>query len=153
MNFPDDVNADDNGNFIPSLVGKYHKLTSYVKTMDESGNLNHTASIGFNTVNSNLEPADISAWGGFCIHYQTYSEIRIAIITDASAGKYWYADVNYSDDMVWGKVSWNAFKNFDEDSNEGIEDVIGKITEVRLLFTSDGKYSVDKFGSYDQCGN
>ena len=151
--FPDDVNADDNGNFIPSLVSKYHKFTAYVKSDDGLVNLDKIPSIGFNTVSSKQEPADISAWGGFCIHYSTYNFIRIAVITDASANKYWYAEVKYSDDMVWGKVSWDAFKNVDKDSNEKIEDAIGKVTSVQLQFQVDGEFVVDKFGSYDQCGN
>lgn len=143
VHFPDDVVADAQGNVIPSLVSKYHKLTAYVKGV---------TSIGFNTVSSNQEPADISAWDGFCIHYSTYNTIRIAIVTDASANKFWYADVDYSNDMVWGKVSWDAFKNVDEESNETIEDVLGKVTSIQLFFY-EGENVVDKFGSYDQCGN
>lgn len=150
--FPDKLKAEKNGNVIPSLVNKYHKFTAYVKSDDEFVELDKIPSIGFNTVSSKQEPADISAWGGFCIHYSTYNFIRIAIITDASANKYWYAEVDYSDDLVWGKVSWNAFKNIDEDSDERIEDVIGKVTAVQLQFQVDGKFVVDKFGSYDQCG-
>jgi len=151
--FPDDVEADENGNVISSLLSKYHKFKAYVKTDDNITDLNNLAHIGFNTVSSNKEPADISAWGGFCIHYSTYNYIRIALITDASANKYWYADVEYSDDMTWGKVSWNAFKNIDKDSKEKIEDVLGKVAEVQLQFLTDGAFVVDKFGSYDQCGN
>jgi len=143
VHFPDDVVADAQGNVIPSLVSKYHKLTAYVKGV---------ASIGFNTVSSNQEPADISAWDGFCIHYSTYNTIGIAIVTDASANKFWYADVDYSNDMVWGKVSWDAFKNVDEESNETIEDVLGKVTSIQLFFY-EGENVVDKFGSYDQCGD
>ena len=143
VHFPDDVVADAQGNVIPSLVSKYHKLTAYVKGV---------TSIGFNTVSSNQEPADISAWDGFCIHYSTYNTIRIAIVTDASANKFWYADVDYSNDMVWGKVSWDAFKNVDDESNETIEDVLGKVTSIQLFF-DEGENVVDKFGSYDQCGN
>ena len=143
VHFPDDVVADAQGNVIPSLVSKYHKLTAYVKGV---------TSIGFNTVSSNQEPADISAWDGFCIHYSTYNTIRIAIVTDASANKFWYADVDYSNDMVWGKVSWDAFKNVDEESNETIEDVLGKVTSIQLFFY-EGENVVDKFGSYDQCGD
>ena len=150
--FPDDVEADDNGDVITSLVNKHHKFTGYVKSDDGIYALDSVPSIGFNTVSSNLEPADISAWGGFCIHYSTYNFIRIALITDASANKYWYAEVDYSDDMAWGKVSWDAFKNVDEESNEKIEDIIGKITTVQLQFPVDGEFVVDRFGSYDQCG-
>ena len=54
--------------------------------------------------------------------------------------------------MVWGKVSWSAFKNINEESKEKIEDVVGKVTQVQLRFPHDGKFVVDKFGSYDQCG-
>ena len=151
IRFPDDVVADAQGNVIPSLVSKYHKLTAYVKggKFDE---LNKVASIGFNTVSSNQEAADISAWDGFCIHYSTYNTIRIALVTDAFTNKFWYADVDYSDDMTWGKVSWDAFKNVDEESNETIEDVLGKVTSIQLFF-DEGENVVDKFGSYDQCGN
>ena len=151
--FPDDVEADDNGNVIASLLNKHHKFTAYVKSDDFLYNLDSVATIGFNTVSSNNEPADISAWDGFCIHYSTYNFIRIALVTDAAANKYWYTEVEYSDDMTWGKVSWKAFKNIDEESSEKIEDVIGKITSVRLQFPVDGEFVVDKFGSYDQCGN
>ena len=150
--FPDDVEANDDGDVITSLVSKYHKFTGYVKSDDEIYDLDSVPAIGFNTVNSNLEPADISAWGGFCIHYSTYNFIRIALITDASANKYWYAEVDYSDDMTWGKVSWDAFKNVDEKSKEKIEDVLGKVTTVQLQFPIDGEFVVDRFGSYDQCG-
>ena len=143
VHFPDDVVADAQGNVIPSLVSKYHKLTAYVKGV---------TSIGFNTVSSNQEPADISAWDGFCIHYSTYNTIRIALVTDASANKFWYADVDYSNDMVWGRVSWDAFKNVDEESDETIEDVLGKVTSIQLFF-DEGENVVDKFGSFDQCGN
>ncbi len=141
--FPDDVVADAQGNVIPSLVSKYHKLTAYVKGV---------TSIGFNTVSSNQEPADISAWDGFCIHFSTYNTIGIALVTDASANKFWYAELDYSNDMVWGKVSWDAFKNVDEESNETIEDVLGKVTSIQLFFY-EGENVVDKFGSYDQCGD
>lgn len=151
--FPDDVEADENGNVISSLLSKYHKFKAYVKTDDNITDLNNLAHIGFNTVSSNMEAADISAWDGFCIHYSTNNFIRIALITDASANKYWYADVDYSNDMVWGKVSWDAFKNIDEKSNEKIEDVLGTVTAVQLQFLTDGWFVVDKFGSYDQCGN
>ena len=150
--FPEDIEADDDGNVIPSLLSKYHKFTAYVKSDDGIYALDSVASIGFNTVSSNLEPADVSAWGGFCIHYSTYNFIRIALVTDASANKYWYAEVDYSDDMTWGKVSWDAFKNVEEKSKEKIEDVLGKITSVQLQFPVDGEFVVDKFGSYDQCG-
>lgn len=152
-NFPDDVVADAQGNVVPSLVSKYHEFTMYVKNREGSIHLDSIPAIGFNTVSSNLEPADISAWGGFCIHYSTYNFIRIAIVTDASANKYWYAEVDYSNDMVWGKVSWDAFKNIDEKSNETIEDVLGKVTKVQLQFLPDGENVIDKFGSYDQCGD
>ena len=151
-NFPDDVKYDADGNAIPSLVSKYHEFTMYVKTDEGTIDLDSIASIGFNTVGSNMEPADISAWGGFCIHYSTYNYIRIAIVTDYDANKYWFADVDYSDDKVWGKVSWDAFKNIDEESNEKIEDVLGKVTRVQLQFLTDGENIIDKFGSYDQCG-
>lgn len=151
-NFPDDVKYDADGNAIPSLVSKYHEFTMYVKTDEGTIDLDSIASIGFNTVSSNMEPADISAWGGFCIHYSTYNYIRIAIVTDYDANKYWFADVDYSDDKVWGKVSWDAFKNIDEESNEKIEDVLGKVTRVQLQFLTDGENIIDKFGSYDQCG-
>ena len=143
VHFPDDVVADAQGNVIPSLVSKYHKLTAYVKGV---------TSIGFNTVSSNQEPADISAWDGFCIHFSTYNTIGIALVTDASANKFWYAELDYSNDMVWGKVSWDAFKNVDEGSNETIEDVLGKVTSIQLFFY-EGENVVDKFGSYDQCGD
>ena len=153
--FPDDVKDaadDDNANVIPTLVEKYHKFTAYVKSDDGLTDLNKVPSIGFNTVSSKQEAADISEWGGFCIHYKTMSFVRIAIITDFDANKYWYAEVDYSDDMVWGKVSWDAFKNVDEGSKEKIEDVVGKVTAVQLQFQVDGEFVVDKFGSYDQCG-
>ena len=150
--FPDDVEADDDGYVTESLVSKYHKFTGYVKSDDGIYDLDKVATIGFNTVSSKQEAADISAWDGFCIHYSTDSFVRIALVTDASANKYWYAEVEYSDDMTWGKVSWKAFKNVDEESSEKIEDAIGKITSVRLQFPVDGEFVVDKFGSYDQCG-
>ena len=152
-NFPDDVVYDDNGNAIPSLVSKYHEFTMYVKTDEGFIDLDSIASIGFNTISSNMEGADISAWGGFCIHYSTYNYIRIVIVTDYEANKYWYADVDYSDDKVWGKVSWDAFKNIDEESNEKIEDVLGKVTRVQFQFLTDGENIIDRFGSYDQCGD
>lgn len=152
-NFPDDVVYDDNGNAIPSLVSKYHEFTMYVKTDEGFIDLDSIASIGFNTVSSNMEGADISAWGGFCIHYSTYNYIRIVIVTDYEANKYWYADVDYSDDKVWGKVSWDAFKNIDEESNEKIEDVLGKVTRIQFQFLTDGENIIDRFGSYDQCGD
>lgn len=151
-NFPDDVKYDADGNAIPSLVSKYHEFTMYVKTDEGTIDLDSIASIGFNTVSSNMEPADISAWGGFCIHYSTYNYIRIVIVTDYDANKYWYADVDYSDDKVWGKVSWDAFRNIGEESNEKIEDVLGKVARVQLQFLTDGENIIDKFGSYDQCG-
>ncbi|WP_290942586.1 hypothetical protein [Fibrobacter sp.] len=166
FNFPNDVVADSSGNVIPSLVNKYHKFKAYVKFSGgiilvgdsivfvnglDDATLGNLAYIGFNTVSSNQEPADISAWGGFCVHYSTYNSLRIAIVTDASANKYWYADVDYSNDMTWGKVSWNAFKNIEKGSSEKIEDVLGKVTAVQLQF-DEGETVVDKFGSYDQCG-
>ena len=151
--FPDDVVADDEGNFIPSLVSKYHGITLNMKggTTTRCPDIDCYGTIGFNTVSSNLEPADISAWDGFCIHYRTGNKIIIVIFTDVSEKKYWTADVEYSDDMVWGKVSWDAFKNNDKKSNEKIEDALGKITKI-LLLPYKGKTFVDKFGSYDQCG-
>ena len=166
FNFPNDVVADSSGNVIPSLVNKYHKFKAYVKFSGgiilvgdsivfvnglDDATLGNLAYIGFNTVSSNQEPADISAWGGFCVHYSAYNSLRIAIVTDASANKYWYADVDYSNDMTWGKVSWNAFKNIEKGSSEKIEDVLGKVTAVQLQF-DEGETVVDKFGSYDQCG-
>ena len=153
--FPDDVEDtadDDNANVISTLVDKYHKFTAYVKTDDGIYDLDRLASIGFNTVSSKQEAADVSAWGGFCVHYKTNSFVRVAIITDVAANKYWYADVDYSDDMVWGKISWDAFKNVDKKSKEKIEDAVGKITAVQLQFPVDGGFDIDKFGSYDQCG-
>lgn len=149
FNFPDDVKADDNGYVIKSMVKKYHNIQGHIKT---GNNENDIATIGFNTVSKNLETADISAWNGFCIHYKTDSEIRITLVTDAAKNKYWYAEVDYSDDMVWGKVSWKAFKNGDEKSSKKIEDVIGKVSQVQLQFPDEGEFVVDKFGSYDQCG-
>ena len=149
FNFPDDLEADDNGYVIKSMVSKYHNFQGYVKTDDVDDDI---ATISLNTVSSKLEPADISAWGGFCIHYKTDSEIRITLVTDAEKNKYWYAEVDYSDDMTWGKVSWSAFKNSDEKSKEKIEDVVGKVSQVQLRFPHDGEFVVDKFGSYDQCG-
>ena len=153
--FPDDVEPDDQHNAIPSLVSKYHKFIMYVKKKYASDpiHLDSIASIGFYTVSSNEEPADISAWGGFCIHYSTYDIIRIAIITDASESKYWYADVGRTYEMEWAKVSWDEFKNIDSRSDETIEDALGKVTSVQLLFLADGEVLVDKFGSYDQCGD
>lgn len=147
--FPKNLKTDDNGYVIASLVSKYHKFTGYVKSDEDDNNI---ATISLNTVSSNLEPADISAWNGFCIHYEADSEIRITIVTDSAAHKYWYAEVPYSDDMVWGKVSWDAFQNIDEESDEKIEDVIGVVSQVQLRFPYDGGFTVDKFGSYDQCG-
>ena len=149
FNFPDDVKADDDGYVIASMVSKYHNFQGYVKSSEDDDDI---ATIGFNTVSPKLEQADISAWNGFCIHYKVMSNVRITIVTDAAKNKYWYAEVDYADDMVWGKVSWNAFKNIDEKSSEKIEDVIGKISQVQLRFPYDGEFVVDKFGSYDQCG-
>jgi hypothetical protein len=149
FNFPEGLEADDDGYVIASLVSKYHNFQGYVKSREDDDDI---ATISLNTVSSKLEPADISAWGGFCVHYKTDSEIRITLVTDAEKNKYWYAEVDYSDDMVWGKVSWDAFKNSDEKSKEKIEDVVGKVSQVQLRFPSDGEFVVDKFGSYDQCG-
>ena len=151
-NFPDDVEIDDDGNAFPSLISKHQRFDAYVKQFENIFDLDSFPAISFNTVSSNLEPADISAWGGFCIHYSTYNYIRIEIVTDVSANKYWYADVDYSNDLVWGKVSWGAFKNIDEESDERIEDVLGKITRVQLHILDDGENIIDRFGSYDQCG-
>ena len=149
FNFPEGLEADDDGYVIASLVSKYHNFQGHVKSRDVDDDI---ATIGFNTVSKKQEPADISAWNGFCIHYKADSEVRIALVTDSAANKYWYAEVDYSDDMVWGKVSWSAFKNINEESKEKIEDVVGKVTQVQLRFPHDGKFVVDKFGSYDQCG-
>ena len=149
FNFPEDLEADDDGYLVASMVSKYHNFQGYVKSSEDDDDI---ATIGFNTVSPKLETADISAWNGFCIHYKTDSDIRITIITDAAKNKYWYAEVHYSDDMVWGKVSWDAFQNIDEDSDEKIEDVIGVVSQVQLRFPYDGEFAVDKFGSYDQCG-
>ena len=149
FNFPEDLEADDDGYVVASMVSKYHNFQGYVKSSEDDDDI---ATIGFNTVSPKLEGADISAWNGFCIHYKTDSDIRITIVTDAAKNKYWYAEVHYSDDMVWGKVSWDAFQNIDEDSDEKIEDVIGVVSQVQLRFPYDGEFAVDKFGSYDQCG-
>lgn len=145
--FPDDVVADEDGYVISSLVKKYHSFQFYVKSYEDEYDF---ANISFNTVSSKKEQADISAWGGFCIHYKTYSSVRIALLSDSLAKNYWYADVDYSDDMVWGMVSWDAFENTDKESNEKIEDVIGSVSTVRLQFLYDGETVIDKFGSYDQ---
>lgn len=147
--FPDDVKADDDGYVISSLVNKYHSFQGYVKS-DEV--LEDLARISFNTVSSKQETADISAWGGFCIHYISANGIRIAIFTNESTENYWYAEVEYTDDLIWGKVSWDAFQNIDEEYKGSIEDVLGKISMVQLQFPYDGVFNVDKFGSYDQCG-
>lgn len=149
FNFPEDLEADDDGYLVASMVSKYHNFQGYVKSSEDDDDI---ATIGFNTVSPNHEQADISAWNGFCIHYKVMSNVRITIVTDAEKNKYWYAEVDYSDDMVWGKVSWDAFQNIDEDSDEKIEDVVGKVSQVQLRFPYDGEFVVDKFGSYDQCG-
>ena len=149
FNFPEDLEADDDGYLVASMVSKYHNFQGYVKSSEDDDDI---ATIGFNTVSPNHEQADISAWNGFCIHYKVMSNVRITIVTDVEKNKYWYAEVDYSDDMVWGKVSWDAFQNIDEDSDEKIEDVVGKVSQVQLRFPYDGEFVVDKFGSYDQCG-
>ena len=118
------------------------------------------AGLGFNVWNEQKEGADISAWGGFCLEYQSTIGFSIELVPeneeDVTAFNNYKATVAKAASMTTVNFRWDRFR---QDSGWGkeanLDSVLAKTASVKLAFRNragtEGDFLIYMVGSYGMC--
>ena len=119
------------------------------------------AGIAFNVWNIEMKGADISAWGGFCLSYQSTIGFNIELVPEDEAHvterNNYRAVVAKAASMTSMDFSWEKFR---QESGWGkevdLDSVLAKTAVVRLVFSGSaetkGDFLIKRVGSYGMCG-
>lgn len=155
IEFPSDVEADEDGNFFGPLVETYGGIKGSVSLGD--GYEFPYAGIEFDVWSANKEGVDISDWGGLCLQYSSTVGFRIELIVENDSSVTEYNNYKASFDKVSSIstvcVRWEKFK---QDAGWGKsvprEEVLRKTSTIRLNFSwspgVSGDFYIRKIGCY-----
>ena len=137
ISVPADIETRESPDFIGVMAEVYGAIKATVKLND--GYEYPYAGIGFNVWNEQKEGADISAWGGFCLGYQSTIGFRIELVPeneeDVTAFNNYKATVTKAASMTTIGLQWTKFKQekgWGKEAN--LDSVLAKTASVKLTF-------------------
>ena len=158
ITFPSDIKPNAYGNFYGPLIENYNGIQASVKMGD--GYEFPYAGIGFNVWNEQKEGADISAWGGFCLEYQSTIGFSIELVPeneeDVTASNNYRATVAKAASMTTVNFRWDKFRQetgWGKEAN--LDSVLAKTASVKLAFRNragtEGDFLIYMVGSFGMC--
>jgi hypothetical protein len=158
ITFPSDIKPNAYGNFYGPLIENYNGIQASVKMGD--GYEFPYAGIGFNVWNEQKEGADISAWGGFCLEYQSTIGFSIELVPeneeDVTAFNNYKATVAKAASMNTTNFRWDKFRQetgWGKEAN--LDSVLAKTASVKLAFNeragTEGDFLIYMVGSFGMC--
>ena len=158
IQFPADIELYQDGLEFGHMAEAYGYLNLKVKMGD--GYEFPYAGIGFNVWNEQKEGADISAWGGFCLEYQSTIGFSIELVPeneeDVTAFNNYRATVAKVASMTTVNFRWDKFKQEKGWGKEAdLDSVLAKTASVKLAFNeragTEGDFQILWIGSYGMC--
>jgi hypothetical protein len=158
VTIPADMETIESPDFIGAMAEAYGAIKATVKLND--GYEYPYAGLGFNVWNEQKEGADISAWGGFCLEYQSTIGFSIELVPeneeDVTAFNNYKATVAKAASMTTVNFRWDRFR---QDSGWGkeanLDSVLAKTASVKLAFRNragtEGDFLIYMVGSYGMC--
>lgn len=159
IQFPADIELYQDGLEFGHMAKVYGVIKATVKLND--GYEYPYAGIGFNVWNEQKEGADISAWGGFCLEYQSTITFRIELVPEneeeVTESNNYHATVAKAASMTTTNYRWDKFKQEKEWGKEAdLDSVLAKTASIKLAFQglpeTKGDFLIQEIGSYGMCG-
>jgi len=155
---PADIETRESPDFIGAMAKVYGVIKATVKLND--GYEYPYAGIGFNVWNEQKEGADISAWGGFCLEYQSTIGFSIELVPeneeDVTAFNNYKATVAKAASMNTTNFRWDKFRQetgWGKEAN--LDSVLAKTASVKLAFNeragTEGDFLIYMVGSFGMC--
>ena len=155
---PADIETRESPDFIGAMAEVYGAIKATVKLND--GYKYPYAGIGFNVWNEQKEGADISAWGGFCLEYQSTIGFSIELVPeneeDVTAFNNYKATVAKAASMNTTNFRWDKFRQetgWGKEAN--LDSVLAKTASVKLAFRNragtEGDFLIYMVGSFGMC--
>ena len=118
------------------------------------------AGLGFNVWNEQKEGADISAWGGFCLEYQSTIGFGIELVPEneeeVTESNNYRATVAKAASMNTTNFRWDKFRQetgWGKEAN--LDSVLAKTASVKLAFNeragTEGDFLIYMVGSFGMC--
>lgn len=154
--FPNDVNANEYGNFFGPLTEEYKGIRADIKLRD--GFEYPYAGFGFNIVDDLSTGADISDWEGLCLVYKSGKSfnIQLAVENDSKVteNNNYSVTVPASTSLVISDFDWSRFKQADGwDKKVQLDDVLQKTASINFHFSGVGsaEFFLQSIGKYGTC--
>lgn len=158
VTIPADMETIESPDFIGAMAKAYGAIKATVKLND--GYEYPYAGIGFNVWNEQKEGADISAWGGICLEYQSTIGFSIELVPeneeDVTAFNNYDATVAKAATMTTMNFRWDKFRQetgWGKEAN--LDSVLAKTASIKLAFRNhagtEGDFLIGMIGSLDMC--
>ena len=159
IQFPADLEIYQDGLEFSHMAESYDVID--LKVVLGDGSEMPFAGIAFNVWNIDMKGADISAWGGFCLSYQSTIGFNIELVPEdevhVTERNNYKAKVAKAATMTTIDFSWEKFKQGSGWGKEAdLDSVLAKTAVVRLVFSggaeTKGDFLIKRVGSYGMCG-
>lgn len=154
--FPNDVNANEYGNFFGPLTEEYKGIRADIKLRD--GFEYPYAGFGFNIVDDLSTGADISDWEGLCLVYKSGKSfnIQLAVENDSKVteNNNYSVTVPASTSLVISDFDWSRFKQAGGWGKKvQLDDVLQKTASINFHFSGVGsaEFFLQSIGKYGTC--
>ncbi|MBQ2560748.1 MAG: T9SS type A sorting domain-containing protein [Fibrobacter sp.] len=155
--FPNEIKANDLGNFYGPLVAAYHGIKATI-TLGEGYNYPYAA-IGFNIWNDEQKGVDISGWGGICLAYQSTIGFSIEVVPEnekeVTGEDNYMTTVLKSPSAVKANFQWGKYSQRGWGTEAPIDDVLAHAASIRIRFEgtagTSGNFRICQIGSLNQC--
>lgn len=156
IDFPSDVEEDEEGNFFGPLNVKYGGIKAKVQ-IDTTATENAFAGFGFNVVNEYQVGGDITDWEGICLTYSSTGPFYIELAPEDEATFSEYnnhkATVPASETVTTVNVPWKNFRMpWGCPGDCSVERVLDKIAAIKLRFENSSDFLLKEFGTLNTCG-
>ncbi|MBO4437444.1 MAG: hypothetical protein J5791_11250 [Fibrobacter sp.] len=149
--FPSDIEEDEDGNFLASLIDAYGGI--YASVVLGEGYDYPYAGFGFNIWSEHQEGVDIRKWTGICLQYQSSIAFSMELgVENEAASPYSNYRVTVPEKKSWGYVDfpWSAFDFYPDNY-----DVLKNVATIKLKFEgpagTTGDFVIEKIASLGQC--
>ncbi|MBQ2559731.1 MAG: T9SS type A sorting domain-containing protein [Fibrobacter sp.] len=155
--FPEDVEANAYNNFFGPLVEAYGGIKGQVMLQD--GYEFPFAGLGFNVLNEDQKGADITAWGGLCVAYESTVAfgLELAVEGEKTVTKYdnYKANVSKAPAGAAQDYPWSKFKQGGWGKAVDQATALTMIATVKLKFEgaagTTGDFVITELGSLCNC--
>ena len=158
VTIPADMETIESPDFIGVMAEVYGAIKATVKLND--GYEYPYAGLGFNVWNEQKEGADISAWGGICLEYQSTIGFSIELVPEneeeVTESNNYRATVAKAASMITNDFRWDKFKQEKGWGKEAdLDSVLAKTASVKLAFSNhagtEGDFLIGMIGSLGTC--